>query len=66
MEAFEIDDQGARAAVLFNVAGRSEMALLDLQDLRLSPVKDLAGEIVGGLDFSRDGTRAAASIKQSR
>lgn len=55
VEAFEIDDQGNRAAVLFNVAGRAEMALLDLRDLRLSPVKELAGEIMGGLDFSRDG-----------
>jgi dipeptidyl aminopeptidase/acylaminoacyl peptidase len=66
VEAFEIDEQGKTAAVLFNVAGRSELGLLDLASLSLRAVKDLPGEIVGGLDFSADGKRLAFTAGGAR
>ena len=59
VEAFEVNDKGFSAAVVFNVGGRSELAFVDLLGLRLYPVKSLPGEVVGGLDFSRDGKRLA-------
>jgi dipeptidyl aminopeptidase/acylaminoacyl peptidase len=59
VESFEVNDEGSSAAVVFNVGGRSEMAFVDLLGLRLYPVKSLPGELVGGLDFSRDGKRLA-------
>ncbi|HSG40921.1 MAG TPA: S9 family peptidase [Thermoanaerobaculia bacterium] len=66
VEAFEINEQGTAAAVLFNLAGRSELGLLDLASLSLRPVADLPGEIVGGLDFSGDGKRLAFTAGGAR
>ena len=57
--AFEIDDQGTTAALLWNVAGRNELALVDLASGRLTAGPKLPGEIVGGLTFSKDGKRLA-------
>lgn len=59
VEGFEINEKGSAAAVVFNAAGRSELAIVDLLGLRLYPVKSLPGEIVGGLDFSMDGKKLA-------
>jgi len=51
VDDFDLQPAGAGAAVVFNVAGRSELAILDLATLRLTPVPDLPGEIVGGLFY---------------
>jgi dipeptidyl aminopeptidase/acylaminoacyl peptidase len=59
VEGFELDPAATRAAVAFNVAGRSELAMIDLQSLRLDPVPNLPGEIIGGADYSADGKRLA-------
>jgi dipeptidyl aminopeptidase/acylaminoacyl peptidase len=55
LAGFEINDQGTTAALLWNVAGRNELALVDLASGRQTAGPKLPGEIVGGLTFSRDG-----------
>jgi dipeptidyl aminopeptidase/acylaminoacyl peptidase len=52
VEDFELNADATAAAVVFNVAGRSELAILDLSSLQLSPVRNLPGEIVGGLELA--------------
>jgi dipeptidyl aminopeptidase/acylaminoacyl peptidase len=59
---FDIDDQGATAALLWNVAGRNELAFVDLASGRLTAGPKLPGEIAGGLTFSKDGRRLAMAI----
>jgi dipeptidyl aminopeptidase/acylaminoacyl peptidase len=59
---FEINDQGTTAALLWNVAGRNELAFVDLASGKLTPGRKLPGEIAGGLTFSRDGKRLAMTI----
>src|SRR5215203_1442737 len=59
VDELEIDAEAAHAGVVLNVAGRSELAILNLRGGRLQPVTSLPGEIVGGLDFSADGKRLA-------
>jgi dipeptidyl aminopeptidase/acylaminoacyl peptidase len=60
--AFEIDEQGTTAALLWNVAGRNELAFVDLATGTLRAGAKLPGEIAGGLTFSKDGTRLAMTI----
>jgi len=62
LDAFEIDDRATTAALLWNVAGRNELAFVDLASGRLRPGPRLPGEIAGGLTFSRDGRRLAMTI----
>jgi dipeptidyl aminopeptidase/acylaminoacyl peptidase len=57
LSSFRIDDRGTRAALLWNVGGRSELALLDLRTGRSVRAPALPAEIAGGLRFSRDGKR---------
>lgn len=59
---FEIDDRGTTAALLWNVAGRNELAFVDLVSGKLAPGPKLPGEIVGGLTFSKDGARLAMTV----
>jgi dipeptidyl aminopeptidase/acylaminoacyl peptidase len=59
---FEIDDRGATAALLWNVAGRNELAFVDLASGKQTAGPKLPGEIVGGLTFSKDGKRLAMTI----
>ena len=60
--AFEIDDRGTMAALLWNVAGRNELAFVDLASGKQRPGPKLPGDIVGGLAFSKDGTRLAMTV----
>jgi dipeptidyl aminopeptidase/acylaminoacyl peptidase len=60
LDGFEIDRRGTRAALAWNVAGRSEVALLDLASGRASEGPEPPGEIVSAVEFSRDGTKLAA------
>ena len=57
LDDFELNYQGMGAVLVWNVAGRSELGILDLLSLRFKPVPGLPGEILGGLDFSTDGRR---------
>ena len=52
---FALDERGATAALVWNVAGKDELALLDLATARSSPGPPLPAETAGGLRFSRDG-----------
>ena len=59
LSEFEIDDSGARAALVWNVAGRSELELYDLASRRVLSRPKLPAELAGGLDFSKDGRTLA-------
>ncbi|WP_181780244.1 S9 family peptidase [Pseudonocardia pini] len=50
-----LDPAGARAALVWNVDGRSELELIDLRDGISSPVSEQPGDVVTGLAFTRDG-----------
>jgi dipeptidyl aminopeptidase/acylaminoacyl peptidase len=62
LDGFTIDDRGATAALLWNVAGRNELAFVDLASGTVTPGPKLPGEIAGGLTFSKDGRRLAMTI----
>jgi dipeptidyl aminopeptidase/acylaminoacyl peptidase len=62
---FEINEQGTTAALLWNVAGRSELAFVDLSSGKATPGPQLPSEIAGGLRFSKDGKRLAMTISGS-
>ena len=61
LQAFELADDGT-AALVWNVAGRSELLFLNLETLEQTPGPRLAGEIVHELSFSRDGRMLALTI----
>jgi dipeptidyl aminopeptidase/acylaminoacyl peptidase len=56
---YDINEQGTMAALIWNVAGLSELSFLDLKTNKISPGPTLPAEIAGGLDFSSDGQRLA-------
>ncbi|MBI4469351.1 MAG: PD40 domain-containing protein [Acidobacteria bacterium] len=59
LQGFEVDRQGTTAALIWNVAGLSELQLFDLAGSQRLPAVRLPAEIGGGLAFSRDGRRLA-------
>jgi len=65
VSGFAITDDGRIAAVVWNVAGRSELELLDLTTGERPPVPGLPAEIAGGPTFSRDGRRLAIALSGS-
>ena len=62
LSAFQINDQGTTAALLWNVAGRNELAFVDLASGKISAGPRLPGEIAGGMTFTKDGKRLAMTI----
>ena len=54
-----MSDDGSTAALLWNVAGRSELELFDPATGRRTPVQRVPTEIVAGVTFSPDGRRIA-------
>jgi dipeptidyl aminopeptidase/acylaminoacyl peptidase len=62
LSGFEINDQGTSAALLWNVAGRNELAFVDLASGHVTAGPKLPGEIASGLTFSTDGKRLAMTI----
>ncbi|MGI9069002.1 MAG: S9 family peptidase [Pyrinomonadaceae bacterium] len=52
---YAITESGTMAALVWNVAGRSELAFIDLKTGKVTSGGSLPGEIVGGLRFSKDG-----------
>jgi dipeptidyl aminopeptidase/acylaminoacyl peptidase len=65
LQELAIDDSGRTAALAWNVAGRTELAFLDLASGRSTPGPALPSEIAGGLDWSKDGTRIALTCSGS-
>jgi dipeptidyl aminopeptidase/acylaminoacyl peptidase len=65
LDNFEIDDRGLRAALVWNVAGRSELQLVDLRSGKPESRPKLPAELAGGLDFSADGSRLALTVSGS-
>jgi dipeptidyl aminopeptidase/acylaminoacyl peptidase len=61
VDDFAIRPPGTGAAVAFNTAGRSDLAIIALDSLQLYPVK-VTGEIIGGLDFSEDNKRLVFTV----
>jgi dipeptidyl aminopeptidase/acylaminoacyl peptidase len=66
LDAFEIDDRGTVAALLWNVGGRAELAFLDLASLQATPGPALPGEIVNSVEFSADGRSLLLTVTGSR
>ena len=58
----EIDDRGAKAALLWNVAGKSELEIRDLASSKTIARPKLPAEIAGGLTFSKDGRLLAMTL----
>jgi dipeptidyl aminopeptidase/acylaminoacyl peptidase len=57
LDLVALDPSGVRAALVWNVAGRSEVELLDLRSGMVEPLPAVPGEVITGAAFSRD-TRA--------
>lgn len=55
LQDFEVTEDGKTAALLWNVAGRSELAFLDLGTMKTTAGPKLPAEFAGGVTFSRDG-----------
>jgi dipeptidyl aminopeptidase/acylaminoacyl peptidase len=54
-----MNEQGTVIALIWNVAGRSELSLYDVQDQRMVAGPQLPAEIAGGLEFTKDGQHLA-------
>jgi dipeptidyl aminopeptidase/acylaminoacyl peptidase len=54
-----LEPQGRHAALMWNVAGRSELAYLDTRTLKAVPGPPLPGDVAGAMSFSEDGERLA-------
>jgi len=71
LEWFDVSDDGRRAALLWNVAGRCEMDLIDLKSGELTRGPDLPGEVsessIGGRGpvFARDSQTLVAAFSGS-
>ncbi len=59
LEGMAIDEAGRRAALFWNVAGRTELAFFDLASGRVTPGPRLPGDIAGVASFSPDGKTLA-------
>src|SRR5512140_3677598 len=62
LQSFAIDEEGTKAALLWNVAGRHELAFEDLlrKEMRTGP--KLPGDLASGLTWSRDGKSLAMTV----
>jgi dipeptidyl aminopeptidase/acylaminoacyl peptidase len=56
LDLVSLDPAGVRAALVWNVDGRSEVELLDLRSGMLEPVVPVPGDVVTGAAFTLDGT----------
>jgi dipeptidyl aminopeptidase/acylaminoacyl peptidase len=55
--ASTIDEQGTKLALLWNVAGKSELAFYDTKASKVAAGPPLPAEIAGEMEFSKDGSR---------
>jgi len=65
LDGVRVNDQGTLAALIWNVAGRSEFELFDLQANKAVPVPKLPAEISSLPRFSRDGKHVAVTLSGS-
>ena len=63
LQEFALSNDGATAALLWNVAGRNELAFLDLVTLEASAGPALPAEIAHSPTFSHDGRRLALVVQ---
>ncbi|HEX8108824.1 MAG TPA: S9 family peptidase [Kofleriaceae bacterium] len=63
VDGFALSHDGAAAAIVWNAAGKSLLALVDLAAARpaITPIA-VPDDIVGGVTFSRDGKRLAMAV----
>lgn len=54
-----MNDDGTMMVLIWNIAGRSELAFYDVKNNRMMPGPKLPAEIVGALDFTDDGGHLA-------
>ena len=59
---FAVDDAGVRAALVWNVAGRTEMQIEDLLRRKEIGRPKLPGDVAAGVTWSRDGKRLALTV----
>ena len=59
---FDVDESGKTALLVWNVAGKSELAFLDLPSGKATRGPALPSEIAGGVTFSKDGSRVAMTL----
>lgn len=62
LDSLSIDEAGRRALLTWNVAGRSELSLIDLVSGKEIARPKLPQELVGDADLSRDGKLVAATL----
>ncbi len=65
LQDFAIDGEGAAAALVWNVAGRSELAFLDLATLEATPGPELPAEVVADLTCSENGRLLVMTLSGS-
>lgn len=51
---YAINEAGTQAALIWNVAGRSELAFVDLTTKQSKPGEKLPAEIAGGMNYAKD------------
>jgi dipeptidyl aminopeptidase/acylaminoacyl peptidase len=66
LEAVRVADDGHTAALLWNVAGRSQLSFVDLATLAETPGPALPGEVVRDMEFSANGRLLALTLTGSR
>jgi dipeptidyl aminopeptidase/acylaminoacyl peptidase len=59
LQGFALTEDGTEAALVWNVAGRSELAFYDPRTGRTAPGPDLPAELATGLTYARHGRRLA-------
>ena len=65
LEYFVMDDQGTQAALIWNNAGRNQLALIDLSSGKSTDISGLPAELIGSASFSRDGKKLALVLSGS-
>lgn len=60
---FELSPDGKLAVLLWNVSGRNELSILDINNCqKINTISDLSGDIVEEIAFSRDGRYIVMSM----
>jgi dipeptidyl aminopeptidase/acylaminoacyl peptidase len=57
-----LSDDGARAVLRWNAAGRSELSYLETPSGKITPGPKLPGDLIGGPLFSKDGQKLVLSL----
>ena len=65
LEIIDADTAGSRLVLVWNVAGRSEVELMDAATGVRRPCPGLPGEVVAGVALARSGTDAVVSVESA-